>query len=217
MGGDGFAGRMDYGPPGQGIDRRPAASVPSLPRGNVFIARLRVRAIRKLYEEYRRLAEEDGALENALGDRSYAALYRQRAERLLANAEEVHERDAKLRVAQLIEAAEKLAEAEHSQELRKMEREWERKEARAKHAARMAGKEEPPAAAAQAEPRAGASAGAAPAEPQPSQAEREKKADMLRDLDETIRDILKGRSEGDLPPFEREMVERLRAMRQGYA
>ena len=220
MGGDGFAGRMDYGPPGQGIDRRPSSSLPtlsSLSRGNLFLARLRVRAIRKLCEEYRHLVEEDGAVETALGDRSYAALYRQRAERVLANAPEVHERDAKLWAAKMIEAAEALAEAEHLQVLRKMEREWEKQEARAKHAARMADKEEPPAAAAQPEPRADASTGAAPAEPQPSQTDREDRADIRRDIDEAIRDGMKGRSESDLTPLERAMVERLRVMRQDYA
>lgn len=207
MSGDGFQGRMQIFHRGVDVDGRTAARVPDLPRGNAFIARFRVRAIRKLYEEFNRLVQEEAALQRSLGDRALAALFRERAEMMLANSDEIHAMDADIRAAKRMEAAMKREDAALAAEIRKMDREWELKVAKEKHEARMQGKAYAPGERTSSASRAG----------REDQASKETIADMMQDINDLIPKLLKNRNEADLTSFEKDMLQELRSLRGQYA
>jgi hypothetical protein len=91
-------------------DSLPEVRVPSTPLGSTYLGRIKWRATARLIAAYTEMVREMEGAQRALGDLDLAILDRQKAKRMLADAERIHATDAMQRELAYLQAQDNLEE-----------------------------------------------------------------------------------------------------------
>ena len=107
--------RVEVMPPmrrgGSRDDALPEVTVPSTPLGSTYLGRIKWRATARLIAAYSEMVREMEGAQRALGDLDRAILDRQKAKRMLADADRIHATDAMQRELAYLQAQDNLEEA----------------------------------------------------------------------------------------------------------
>ena len=91
-------------------DALPEVTVPSTPLGSTYLGRIKWRATARLIAAYSDMVREMEGAQRALGDLDLAILDRQKAKRMLADAERIHATDGMQRELAYLQAQDALEE-----------------------------------------------------------------------------------------------------------
>ena len=124
--------RVEVMPPmrrgGSRDDALPEVTVPSTPLGSTYLGRIKWRATARLIAAYSEMVREMEGAQRALGDLDRAILDRQKAKRMLADADRIHATDAMQRELAYLQAQDNLEEAKFKLEINAHDRERRRRE-----------------------------------------------------------------------------------------
>ena len=124
--------RVEVMPPmrrgGSRDDALPEVTVPSTPLGSTYLGRIKWRATARLIAAYSEMVREMEGAQRALGDLDLAILDRQKAKRMLADAERIHATDAMQRELAYLQAQDNLDEAKFKLEANTHDRARRRRE-----------------------------------------------------------------------------------------
>jgi hypothetical protein len=109
-------------------DSLPEVRVPSTPLGSTYLGRIKWNATARLIAAYTKMVREMEGAQRALGDLDLAILDRQKAKRMLADAERIHATDAMQRELAYLQAQDALEEGKFKLEANAHDRARRRRE-----------------------------------------------------------------------------------------